>query len=30
MCAGALRVLRGEEEPLEYTGRGMVNKGQED
>ena len=27
MCAGALRVLRGEEEPKEYTGRGMVRRG---
>jgi butyrate kinase len=26
-CAGALRVLRGEEEPKEYTGRGMVRRG---
>jgi butyrate kinase len=24
MCAGALRVLRGEEEPKVYTGKGMV------
>lgn len=24
MCAGALRVLRGEEEPLTYTGKGMA------
>lgn len=29
MCAGALRVLRGEEKPLVYTGGDMVKKGQE-
>ena len=27
MCAGALRVLRGEEEPKVYTGKGMVKRG---
>jgi butyrate kinase len=27
MCAGALRVLRGEEEPKVYTGGDMVKRG---